>query len=354
MCLCVGVAFGYEVTAPSVPATVGKPKNIILMIPDGMGINHYSAAWIANMGKLNMDKMPVAGMARTQCADYLVTDSAAAATAMATGKKVNAGQVGVAPDGTKLTNLLELAAKSGKATGVVVTKSITDATPAAFLAHVGKRTSEEEIAAQMVKTAVCDVLIGGGKKFFSKRTDGIDLLAEAKKNKYHVALNQAEVLATPKGTRLLALLADNMMDEPAKRGDVLAQATLKALDLIGKTPHGFFLLVEGSKIDTESHVNRLDATLSEVHDFDVTVEAVLAWVAKNPDTLVVIAPDHETGGLLVFDGNIEQGTVKAKFHSVSHTGNMVPIFAAGKGAAPFGKLLDNTDVFKILRSYLDK
>ena len=156
-----------------------KVKNIIYMIGDGMGLEQISAAWVCNGGKLNLDNFNVTGLIRTWSANRLVTDSAAAGTALATGHKTNNGMVGVTPDGTPVKSLAEEAMEKGKKAGTAVTCRINDATPAAFFSHSESRNNQEDIVAQFAESGI-DFLAGGGIRYWQNRKDGRDIVEEVK------------------------------------------------------------------------------------------------------------------------------------------------------------------------------
>ena len=159
----IGLVFAFLVLGCA--ADSDYPENIILFIGDGMGVGQMTAGRLARGGPLAWDRAAVCGLVTTLASDTIVTDSAAAATAMACGRKTKNGMVGVDPDGNPLKTVLEYAEEQGRATGLVATSSITHATPACFAAHVPDRDQEKEIAAQLAESGV-DVLLGGGAKFF--------------------------------------------------------------------------------------------------------------------------------------------------------------------------------------------
>jgi alkaline phosphatase len=291
-----------------------QAKNIILMIGDGMGPAHVGAAWLYATRELGKNLVMTEVMNNGQTAymvndtaDSTVTESAAAAVQMATGVKVLAKSIGVGPDGRILKTILEMAKEKGKATGLVTTSGITDATPAGFIAHVDKRSEEEKIAEQLVKSDV-NVLFGGRKVFFlpeaeeGKRKDGRNLLKEARENGYLV-VETSEEMKKAEGKKILGLFnRDNMLfeidrkdsDEPS-----LAEMTVKALDLLGKNENGFFLMVEAGRIDHAAHHHDIAAVISDLLAFDDAVKVVYDFQKSNADTLLVITADHETGGMMV-------------------------------------------------------
>lgn len=299
------------------------PRNVILMIGDGMSSEHVWAAWLANGGKLNIEKLPVTGFSRTYSANHTITDSAAGGTALACGEKTNNGMLGQEPDGRPLQSLASrfAAAPYNKKTGLVVTKAITDATPAAFYAHTASRNNTAVIARQLCESGFA-VLVGGGFAAFS----------------------DAQIDKLVKDTEWLLLPATGDCLYVPHRGEMLPEQTKRALDILEKAPNGFFLMVEGSKIDSASHNADARTAIAETLDFDKAVGVVLQWMHRHPDTLLVVTADHQTGGLVIHNGDVKKGAVEASFFSTDHTGIVVPVYAAGVGAASFSGVMDNTQI----------
>jgi alkaline phosphatase len=331
-------------------ARPGKPKNVVLMIGDGMSLATMYTAWTANRGRLNIENCQYVGLCKTYSANRLVTNSAAAATAFATGSKTNNGSVGVDAGGKPLTSLLEIAARHGLSTGLIATCNILDATPAAFVAKTGDRHQWDEIALQYVAHDV-DLVCGGGWKDFSKGRDGRDLTKELAAKGYQLPRSVGELEKVGKG-KVFALIADDNLPQAKERGDALPRAALKAVELLSGNDRGFFLMVEGSMIDDGGHDNRLDRLMEEVHDFDRTVGKVLDWAAGNGETLVVVTSDHETGGWTLLGGDIASGSVSGSFSTGEHSGVMVPVYSFGPRAETFTGIFENTDLFfKMLAAY---
>ncbi|MEN6416535.1 MAG: alkaline phosphatase [Armatimonadota bacterium] len=328
-----------------------SPRNIILLIGDGMGIGAITAARCAGPGpdgKLAMDTMPVIGLAKTQSAKNLVTDSAAAATALATGVKTTNGSISVDPSGNRLRTILEAAEELGKSTGIVSTKFITDATPAAFVSHVAGRDQREDIAAQMIVSRA-DVILGGGRKDFVPKTDtgegrvdDRDLLAEAAKIGFAIVNSRENMLASA-SDKLIGLFAPDIMQTQSPE-PTIREMTLRAISSLCKNDKGFFLMSEGGKIDSCEHANNIAGCVKETLDFDEAVSSVLDFARKRGDTLVIVTADHETGGLAVLDADADNPKLKAGWLWGGHTGNMVPIFAEGPGSELFAGVHDNTEI----------
>ena len=190
-------------------------KNIILLIGDGMGTSQIYAAYIVKKGHLHMEEFPITGFSKTSSADDLITDSAAGATAMATGTKTNNGMVGVDPDNNRLENIVEIVERDGKSTGLVATSTITHATPASFIAHVESRNDYERIAAQFLDTEV-DVFIGGGSVQFLERLDQRDLTIDLAEKGYEVCFSMQE-LDSATGDKIAGLVYE-ASPPPVKAG----------------------------------------------------------------------------------------------------------------------------------------
>ncbi len=295
-------------------APAGTAKSIILLIGDGMGPSQFGAAWLYSnriLGReLRMAEVMKEG--RTAClvndtADAIVTESAAAATQIACGVKVPARAAGMGGDGkTPCTTILEIARAAGKSTGLVTTSGITDATPASFAAHVPQRSDEASVAAQELKAGV-EVLMGGRKQFFlpetsagGRRQDDRNLLAEARAAGYVVVGTADELKAAPNGKILGLFHTGNMsyeIDRPRTKEPSLAEMAAKTLQVLSLNPKGFFAMIEGGRIDHASHRNDAAATIKDTLAFDDAVGVALDFARRNPDTLLIVAADHETGGM---------------------------------------------------------
>jgi alkaline phosphatase len=293
-----------------------QAKSIILMIGDGMGPSQFGAAWLYSNRVLGRELRMVEVMKSGRTAymvndalDAIVTESAAAATQIATGVRVKLKAVGMAPDGkTPLKTILELAKEKGMSTGLVTTSGITDATPAAFASHVTHRSDEISVASQELQVGV-DVLMGGRKQFFlpeaagGKRTDGRDLMDEARKEGYAVVGTADELQQANRG-KLLGLFNMGDMafeiDRSKTAEPSLAEMAAKALEVLAKNPKGFFVMIEGGRIDHAAHRNDAAATIRDTLAFDEAVGVALEFQRRNPDTLLIVTADHETGGMALF------------------------------------------------------
>ncbi len=328
-----------------------SPKNVILLIGDGMGVSQVYAGWVASKGSLQLERTTHTGFHKNRSADSFVTDSGAGATAISIGKKAKNGAIGVDADGNPQPTLLEIAEQNGKATGLLATCSITHATPASFIAHQASRGSVEDIAADFLKTDI-DVFIGGGRDHFTKRGDGRNLIDELRARNYQIAHSIEEAQKVTSG-KLAAFVADKEQPKVSEgRGDQLLQSVKTSLGILNRNKKGFFLMAEGSQIDWGGHANDTQYIVDEMLDFDQAIGAALDFAEKDGHTLVVITADHETGGFSVNNGDIATGKVEGKFTTKGHTGVMIPVFAFGPGAEAFSGIYENTDIFgKIIRAF---
>ena len=285
-----------------------RPKNVILLIADGFGPASATMARTAIGRPLALDAI-LTGSVATGATDSEVTDSAAGATAYACGIKTYNGAIAVDTLRAPCRTILEAAEERGMATGLVATSRITHATPASFAAHVPSRGMELEIAMQLMDAGV-EVLFGGGRAMFvaqehgGTRGDGRRLLAEARKRGVAVATSREELRDVTR-VPALALLADDHMayelDRDPAAEPSLAEMTRRALDLLNNSEdgreNGFFLMVEGSRIDHAAHENDPAGHLHDILAFDDAVAVALEFAREHSNTLVVSSSDHETGGM---------------------------------------------------------
>ena len=327
------------------------PKNIILMIGDGIGVAQLYTAYAAKKDNLNIKRCPVAGLVNTSSADDLITDSAAAGTAMATGEKTNNGHIGVDQNGNALKSILEIAEEKGKATGLIATSAITHATPASFIAHHPDRHEYEALALDFLKTDI-DVIIGGGKKYFTDREDGLNLIDSLQTNNYSLVFNMNEMQEF-KGDKIAAFIFEEHGPKVFEgREHYLEKASAGAIEILKKDEDGFFLMIEGSQIDWGGHDQDLRYVTEESIDFDEAVGKVLDFAEQNGETLVIVTSDHETGGLTITGGDLNSGKIEGHFSTDHHTPVFVPLFAYGPGAENFGGLYENTEIFdKMMKAF---
>lgn len=330
-----------------------KVKNVILLIGDGMGVTQIYAGYTVNKGKLNIERFENIGFSKTHSANNYITDSGAGGTAIATGHKTNNEQIATDTLGMPLKTILEIAEDSFLSTGIVSTSAVTHATPASFIAHNTYRKNYEEIASDFLKTDI-EVFIGGGRKHFEERADSVNLIEKLKEKGYHTTTDINEIKELNAEVQKLAGFTAWEHNPPIKdgRGDMLSTGTNKAIGILEKNDNGFFLMVEGSQIDWGGHNNDFEYVVSEVIDFDKVVGEVLDYAIKDGNTLVIVTADHETGGLAIKNGNLEEGKVKASFATTGHTGVMVPVFAFGPGAELFKGFYENTEIFEKIKQLL--
>lgn len=337
--------YDYDTKVDLKPHKFGKkPKNIILMIGDGMGISQITAGYVANGGNLFLENFPVSGFMKTSSANAFTTDSAAGGTAIASGQKTNNGAIGVDVNDTPIKSILHYAEEKKMSTGLVSTSAITHATPASFIAHVPKRSQYEDIAEDFLDTDI-DLFIGGGKKHFENREDGQNLLEALKAKGYQLCYDIEDFSEIQSG-KLAALTAPEHNGRVHERGNMLELSTAKSIDILSQNRKGYFLMVEGSQIDWGGHQNSVDYIVEEMIDFDKSVGVALQKIANDKETLIIVTADHETSGMAVKKGNPEKRTLDVIFSSKSHTPVMVPIFAVGPGAEHFSGIMDNTELFE--------
>lgn len=325
-----------------------RPKNIILMIGDGMGLSQISAAMFSNNAKLNLEQMPVLGFHKSYSYDDLVTDSAAGATAFACGIKTFNGAIGVDKDTLGVKTILEEAEENGLATGLIATSTIVHATPAAFIAHVVSREQYEEIAVDMLKTEV-DLLVGGGKKYFDRREmDNRNLYEEFAQKGYKVTdYSQEEMheMRWDHTQNLMYLTADKHPLNVGAGRDYLPFATRRGLEFLEKRSKGkgFFIMIEGSQIDWACHANDGKLAVKEALDFDKAIGEALNFARSHGNTLVIVTADHECGGMALNPGS-KMNKIEAAFTTINHTASMIPVFAYGPMSKQFAGIFENTTI----------
>lgn len=347
----------------SAPASAHRPardgetvRNVVLMIGDGMGLGQVAALMIENDYRpVSFDRAQSVALCKTYSANNRVTDSAAAATAMATGQKTANSRIGVTPDGSAAGTLLELARARGLGTGMVVTSHLCDATPAAFAAHVADRHDRYRIA-EMLAAHRIDVLAGGGRRYFTRRKDGRDLLREMQQAGC-TCVPSPEAFYAARRTPLAGLFADKYMPAAPERDSAyLARATQHTLELLARNRRGFFAMIEGSQIDGACHDNDTGRMIAEMRDFDRAVACAFDFADRHPGTLVVVVADHETGGLTILSNKSDFTTcesgIRYHYSTRSHSGTPVVLYAYGAGAHHFKGVMENTDVFRLLSALL--
>jgi alkaline phosphatase len=315
---------GWALSAPKKISPKGlKQRNVIVLMTDGTGSTHTTITRWYKGAPLALDKMFLSGV-RTYGADSLITDSAPAATAFATGYKTDDKYVGIYPSTVTipgvpavredwrykpLVTVLEAAKVAGKSVGLIATSNIQHASPAGYSAHVSARSDYNEIAEQQVYLDI-DVVFGGGKQYLlpttqgGTRTDGEDLIQVLKNRGYAFVETRQDLLNLPANTRKVwGMFAKDAMayefDRPTQKPDEpsLTEMTQKAIEILSKNPKGFFLFVEGSKVDWGSHANDPIGVISDLLAFDQAVERSLDFAKTRPNTLVLAFSDHGNGGM---------------------------------------------------------
>ena len=329
-----------------------KPKNIILLIGDGMGLSQVSSGLFYNDESSNFERFSTIGLIKTSSSSDLITDSAAGATAFASGIKTYNGAIGVNSDTIPVPTLLEEVSKKGLSTGLIATSSIVHATPASFFSHVKYRRQYEDIAAFM-PTSDVDFFAGGGTKFFTNRKDGRNLYSELEQNGFQVYTDKLPATISEKKEAIL-LAEDGMPKKIDGRGDFLPEATQLALQKLAKSQDGFFLMVEGSQIDWGGHSNEADYLIGEMIDFDKTIGIALDFANINKETLVIVTADHETGGFTLASEGGDYNKIKPSFSTGGHSSTMIPVFAKGPGAELFNGIYENTEIYHKMKQLLLK
>ena len=364
-------------------------KNVIYLIGDGMGFGAVTSLLLTEDEPTGFEQAHVIGLSETCSANNYVTDSAAGGTALATGTRTNNGYVGADPEGNQLTSVLRKAQTYGMKTGIVVNTTLTEATPGSFYAGVTSRKMVFDIAKQFTESQV-DVAIGGGLDHFIARPDSLDLTATLIEKGYDVYLNWETVLNTEsdKFVGILPLYDLHRREEnngtasaaegqevclaaqmAAINEDVnathlseptvyLEKATVKALDVLSRNnKDGFFLMIESAIIDGYGHNHDGEGMVVEMQEFGRTLNAMIDYVNKHPETLLVVTADHETGGTGVYyNGHkpANEGPLRLNFSTSGHTGTVVPIFAYGAGAENFVGVMKNTDIPKKIDALIKK
>jgi alkaline phosphatase len=334
-----------SVAAPPDAPRADVPKSVILLIGDGTGPQQFGLLmdWADAAGRSptafeRLANEGMTGVLRTAPASGPLTDSAAGATALACGVSTDNGVIAMDPSGNVLPTCLEDARAHGKRTGLVTTATITDATPACFAAHVGNRGRQDEIAKQYVHDGLgADVLFGGGRAHFSK-----PLVREAQEKGWAFVRTREELAALPPTQKALGLFADGNVpyaidrdQEGEEKAPTLPEMARKALEIVSQDDKGFFLMIEGGRIDHACHANDAPAALGELREFDDAIALASEYRAKHPDTLVVVTADHETGGTTVTSGRPPYGLSAESFLALAKVERSIEGLGVG-GRPPAG------------------
>ena len=332
------------------------PKNIILLIGDGMGLAQITAGMYSNGNKTALERFKHIGLQKTYSDDDVVTDSAASATAFACGVKTYNNAIGMDRDTMPVKSILKYAQDNNMATGLVATSTIVHATPACFFSNNKFRRNYEEIAVDMVGSGV-DFFVGGGKKYFDRREmDERDLLQELQKDGYaisHFAERDIDEIVPSLDKKFGYLTADADPIPVSGGRDYLIPASDLAIDYLNNKggDNGFFVMIEGSQIDWGGHANLLEYVVSEFLEYDKVIEMALDFAIEDGNTLVVVTADHETGGLAI-QPKSTMDSLQAAFTTTKHSGVMVPVFAYGPGSESFQGIYENTEIFEKMKALL--
>ena len=325
-------------------AVVGGYKNVILLIGDGMGFNHIAAGRaLLGVDELFMESAAViAGEATTYSRTIIgPTDSAAAATALATGQKTDNGMIAQYL-GKDLKSNTEYAMEQGMATGIIASEGVKGATPASFSAHAFNRNSTDDITRDQISSGI-DLFLGGAKDFYD------DYAGDIAASGYDYAT--AASALDPAADKIWGAFSDIATADGTDAAPTLAELSVFAMRyLAAKSENGFFLMIEESHIDKRSHSNDMAGMLEHLLAYDNTIKAVVQLAAEMGDTLVIATADHETGGLQ-YNGESAAELSDAMFTKGSHSTANVPFFVYSDiGAVP--NIIDNTQIARICRTYI--
>ena len=331
-----------------------KIKNVILLIGDGMGINQVMAGAYANGRELSMLNIKSVGIQYYNPNDDFIGDSASGGSALATGDVSWTRHIATNKDGSvEYSPLTDYFKGMGKATGVVSLGDIADATPAVFYGHTSERDSTDKITSYWLTSDV-DLICGPGTSYVERpRQDGLDMLNGIKANGYTYT-KDATALGSEKGK---VLCLDDRMGAYATEETLsfLADITKASIEKLSHdSKKGFFLMVEGAKIDYAGHSDCFPASVIEQLGFDLAVAEALKFADSNGETLVVVTADHETGGLTLLDGDLQTGHVLAVYNSDDHTPTVVPVFAYGPGSREFIGTYLNVEIPRTIKKLVTK
>jgi alkaline phosphatase len=339
----------------SLAATTEKPKNVILVIGDGMGLSHIALAEYLHKPPSALQQMEVVGLQKTHSASHLQTDSGASATAMSCGVKTFNSAIGVDADSLPVRTIMELAHDNGLKTGFVVTSSVVHATPAAFYAHVSSRGSYEEIARHLAFSDI-DVFVGGGEKYFYDRyTDDADLIEVLEQNQYevihhHDAFGANRIDRITREKKIACFMAYEDPPRASLGRRYLPFMVINALEAIEKrADRGYFMMIEASQIDWAAHANDPDWLTYEMQDMYDMLDMLLKKVRTDPNTLLIVTADHECGYISLKG----KRSPRIEFNSKVHSSQMVPVFATGPGAEEFLGIYENTSIFEKIKMLLN-
>lgn len=297
------LALAGSVWAEGVQEQPVKAKNVILLIGDGMGLGAMELGRILEYGKegrLHIQSIEHVGLMTTNPAIGIVTDSAAAGTALATSTKTFNGGIGIDAEKKSVESITTYLQNMGKSIGLISTNTVDDATPAAFGAHVESRDGKSEIVRDFYDSQ-WDVILGGGDKYFgASKQNGVDMIEKFKEAGYAFASDRDELMAVSGSSKLLGLFTPSYMnyisdlEEYNSNEPSLQEMTAKALEILSMDQDGFFLMSEGARIDHAAHAGDATAVWKEMIAFDNTVKYCLDWAEEQGNTLVIVTADHQT------------------------------------------------------------
>ena len=335
-----------------------RPKNIIFLIGDGMGVNYVAASFYDDENNPFKNFKSV-GLSNTASANRLITDSGAGATVLATGYRIVNRYISVDSSGNQLKTIFQVSKEKGKSVGLIVTSSVTHATPAAFYAHVDDRGRETDIAYQLSdNNSDVDVIIGGGKQFFlpnvlgGSRKDDLNLIEKMQSNGW-TWLDKFDHKSIIEAKKVLCLIEKNGLKPASDRIYTLGDLTKTAIENLKQNKNGFVLMIEGSQIDWAGHDNLQDYLLSEMRDFNTAITEAFNFAKEDGNTLIVITADHETGGMVISGGDVDGKNLKLSFHGKSHTAGFVPVFSFGPSEELFQGIFENYEIGRNLILLID-
>ena len=374
-------------------ANAQRPKNIVLISADGMGICQWQAGMIAAKGKLNLNRMQIAGLVTTNPADVFCGDAPSHSTALATGFNSKKGAVSVDLDNKPIKNITELVKEKGMAAGIVSANSLVEGSIVPFVGHAPNRMALEPLTAGFVDGDI-DVFIGAGSDFFTKsvlsgfgpgggggqggqrsgaqgtsggqggpgaamqfgeRKDNRNLINELKNKGWQVC-NSIDEIKQVKNGKLAGFTGEQSNPNIQQgRGDMFPASVEAALNILQNNAKGFFLMVGDMYVDRASHNGRIELLCDETIDLDRAVGKTLDFAEKDGNTLVLVVGSPEASGMSLVDGNIAEGKVEAKWSMpgmANHSGTQVPMFAYGPGAEEFTGVWANTELFTKMRKLL--
>jgi alkaline phosphatase len=318
-----------------------KPKNVILLISDGAGFSQLWAAATANGGDLNAMGFKHIGFSNTVPADNYNTDSAAGATAMSTGEKTNNRAIGTDSLGKTIPNITERLSAKGIRCGVVSNDNLLGATPASFYGHATDRDFDDILVSSLLNSPVA-LLVGEYSEAFKPQLKALG-------EKGFKVINGINNI-NPNNKKVICF----DKDRSAENFRLIESAFDKSVAFLTKDNNkGFFLMIEGADIDHGGHANQIKQCIDEYRSFDKVIGKALEFADKDGETLVLVTSDHETGGLIILDGNYKTGTVVGTFTTHDHTGLPVPLLSYGPGATDFTGFIQNADIPKKILKLLD-